>query len=127
MGRYSCRRTAARSIPRRKSHERTQATAALGRDCHHSRVLANVIGSSILSRDDCNGGEMILNVNADPKMLRETLCLAQSALNLMYLLPANKAHSDRLQELIDECDRHRPLGPDGKHGDRHTETCGCEP
>jgi hypothetical protein len=69
---------------------------------------------------------MILNVNVDPKMLRETLCLAQSALNRMYLLPTNKSHSDRLQLLIDECDRHRPLGPDGKHGDRHTETCGCD-
>jgi hypothetical protein len=30
-----------------------------------------------------------------------------------------------LQVLIDECDRMRPLGPDGKHGDRHTVECGC--
>lgn len=61
---------------------------------------------------------MQIIVDADPKMLRETLCLAQSALH--------GAHVERLQQLIDECDRHRPLGPDGKHGHRHTDTCGCE-
>lgn len=35
-------------------------------------------------------------------------------------------HIDRLQRLINACDDHRPLGPDGKHGNRHTPTCGCE-
>ena len=62
-----------------------------------------------------------------PKMLRESLCLAQAAL---YISPYNsdyiKSHAERLQRLINECDRHRPLGPDGKHGDRHTDTCGCD-
>jgi hypothetical protein len=58
-----------------------------------------------------------------PKMLRETLCLAQSA---MLSLPVSRHHVARLQRLINECDRHRPLGPDGKHGSLHTPTCGCE-
>ncbi len=58
-----------------------------------------------------------------PKMMRETLCLAQSAI---LSLPIGRHHVERLGRLIDECDRHRPLGPDGKHGNRHTETCGCE-
>lgn len=54
------------------------------------------------------------------KMLRETLCRAQSLLALDY-------HDVmRIQMLCDEIDRHRPLGSDGKHGDRHTATCGCE-
>ena len=68
-----------------------------------------------------------LVVEDTPKMLRETLCSAQAHIGL------NDADTDRavehiarLQRLIDECDRHRPLGPDGKHGDRHTPTCGCE-
>lgn len=66
-----------------------------------------------------------LDVPDDPKMLRETLCAAQGVV-LHYGEPRFREHSERLQRLIDECDRHRPLGPDGKHGDRHTPTCGCE-
>jgi hypothetical protein len=73
-----------------------------------------------------------LIVGDTPKMLRETLCVAQTA-----ILSARSAsglaedgrieeHIKRLGRLIAECDRHRPLGPDGKHGDLHTATCGCE-
>lgn len=69
-----------------------------------------------------------LTVSDSPKMLRETLCVAASAVGQQMTSdgPAKRAHIDRLQRLTDECDRHRPLGPDGKHGDRHTPTCGCE-
>lgn len=74
------------------------------------------------------GGEAVsttLTSSDSPKMLRETLCVAQT-----YVGQSGLARADddiaRLQRLIDECDRHRPLGPDGKHGDRHTDTCGCE-
>lgn len=60
------------------------------------------------------------------KMLRETLCRAQS----------NVAHRETDRDaiecdmriiggLIRQIDAHRPLGPDGKHGDLHTATCGC--
>lgn len=63
-----------------------------------------------------------------PKMLRETLCVAQTAIgNTLPLDPRKAEHLGRLQRLIDECDRVRPLGPDGKHGDLHTPLCGCEP
>jgi hypothetical protein len=62
----------------------------------------------------------------DPKMLRETLCLAQALVSRAPDEGRNAEHAKRLQRLIDECDRHRPLGPNGKHGDRHTPTCGCE-
>ena len=68
-----------------------------------------------------------LTVSDTPKMLRETLCVAQSAVCIVFAEePRLREHVDRLQRLIDECDRHRPLGPDGKHGDLHTETCGCD-
>lgn len=67
-----------------------------------------------------------LDVPDSPKMLRETLCLAQAALRQW---PRDQARIDgdvaRLERLIGECDRHRPLGPDGTHGSRHTPTCGC--
>ena len=57
-------------------------------------------------------------------MLRETLCVAQTALGL---LPYDATeHRDRIGRIVDEIDRQRPLGPDGKHGSRHTDTCGCE-
>ena len=62
-----------------------------------------------------------------PKMLRESLCVAQTAVgNYSLDMGRRREHVERLQRLIDECDRHRPLGQDGKHGDRHTDTCGCE-
>lgn len=60
-----------------------------------------------------------------PKMLRETLCVAQTYVGLSD--DSRRAqHVERLQRLIDECDRHRPLGRDGKHGNLHTATCGCD-
>lgn len=66
-------------------------------------------------------------VTDGPKMLRETLCVAQTMIGLFFIDDGRKwEHSNRLQRLIDACDAHRPLGPDGKHGDRHTPTCGCE-
>lgn len=62
-----------------------------------------------------------------PKMLRETLCVAQTRIGNSDLDQDRKQeHIDRLQRLIAECDRHRPLGQDGRHGDLHTATCGCE-
>lgn len=61
------------------------------------------------------------------KMLRETFCIAQSAIQHW---PSDESrrpeHVARLARLIDDIDRQRPLGSDGKHGSRHTQTCGCE-
>jgi hypothetical protein len=59
------------------------------------------------------------------KMMRETLCIAQTAINEHYV-NWSTSHVKRLGELIRELDKHRPVGPDGKHGDRHTPTCGCK-
>jgi len=61
-----------------------------------------------------------------PKMLRETLCLAQHFFAVAEPRAAAAAHSRRLQHLIDACDEMRPLGADGKHDQRHTPYCGCE-
>lgn len=66
-----------------------------------------------------------LTVPDSVKMLRETFCVAQTRIGQSDD-PRAPEHVDRLQRLIDDCDRQRPLGPDGKHGDRHTATCGCE-
>ncbi len=69
-----------------------------------------------------------LLVDADRlKMLREYLCSSQ-----WYLMQmaegenSRKYRGDTIQQLIDEIDRHRPLAPNGKHGNLHTATCGCE-
>lgn len=61
------------------------------------------------------------------KMVRETLCVAQSAIGLSDVGGPRKAeHIACLQRIIAEIDRQRPLGSDGKHGDLHTPFCGCE-
>lgn len=67
-----------------------------------------------------------LTVPDGPKMIRETLCVASALFAHMPDADRKDEHLARIQRLIAECDRHRPLGPNGKHGDRHTETCGCE-
>lgn len=60
------------------------------------------------------------------KMIRETLCLAQAAFSLAFANDTTH-HRLRLQRMIDDCDRQRPLQSNGKHGDHlHTKTCGCE-
>lgn len=62
-----------------------------------------------------------------PKMLRETICVAQAAIGQQYPNDLRlREHLNRLQRLADECDRKRPLGSDGKHGNRHTPECGCQ-
>lgn len=66
-------------------------------------------------------------IRDDPKMLRETLCVAQDVIGRSLPDTDRKhKHIARISRLITECDRHRPLGPNGKHGDRHTPTCGCD-
>lgn len=65
------------------------------------------------------------------KSLRETFCVAQTAIG--YAVGRDnvqaRQHIDRLQRLVDDCDRQRPLDQAGKHGygERCTATCGCEP
>ena len=63
------------------------------------------------------------------KSVREALCTAQSAMH--YLDRINSAQISRhyyavISHLLEDIDRQRPLGSDGKHGNLHTETCGCE-
>ncbi len=69
--------------------------------------------------------EHTYTVTDGPKTLRETLCIAQTWIGLSQQ-PDRKDHIGRLGRLIDECDRKRPVGSDGKHDDRHTPECGCE-
>lgn len=67
-----------------------------------------------------------LIVSTSPKMVREALCVAEHAVNRHVTEINQHGAPEVLAALIRECDRHRPLGPDGKHGQRHTPTCGCE-
>lgn len=67
-----------------------------------------------------------LTVPFGPKMLREALCVAQHAVRTHVTADNHHGAPEALEALIRECDRHRPLGPDGKHGQRHTLTCGCD-
>ncbi len=69
----------------------------------------------------------LLRYRGSIKSLRETLCRAQTAIPHVFEDDSfTRSDLHKLQELIGEIDRHRPLGPDGKHGNRHTRTCGCD-
>ncbi|MDH6282852.1 hypothetical protein [Prescottella agglutinans] len=54
-----------------------------------------------------------------PKMLIENLCAQQA-------LAPDQLTRNEMQYLIDVLREHRPIGSDGKHGNRHTPTCGCD-
>lgn len=63
----------------------------------------------------------------DPKVAREMLCVAQSAIMALNEWDARtESHLSRIEKMVDQIDVLRPLGPDGNHGDRHTKFCGCE-
>jgi len=65
----------------------------------------------------------VIHTNDTLKMVRETLCVAQLGLPLND--PRYEEHSRRIQRLIADIDRQRPLGPNGKHGDRHCWLADC--
>lgn len=71
------------------------------------------------------GRQAVLRLTDSPKMVREALCRVQAVIEL-YSDSRVRRDIEIVNRLIDECDRNRPLGPDGTHGDRHTPTCGCE-
>lgn len=66
----------------------------------------------------------VYSIPDSPKMLRETLSVAQSSIPPEH--HRGTEHRARLQRLIDECERKRPTGSDAKHGNRHTPECGCD-
>lgn len=71
-----------------------------------------------------NPGEALFVAPYGVKMLRETLTTVEKLLQRHEPMAAN--HLMTVAFLIRQCDAHRPLGSDGKHGDQHTATCGCD-
>lgn len=66
-------------------------------------------------------------VPGGPKMLRETLARACAAIAERELDEESIAIDlELLSILIERLDQMRPLGVDGKHGNLHTQHCGCE-
>lgn len=69
-----------------------------------------------------------LTIPYTPKMIREALAIAEGAVaRSVSVLPTSAVNGAArvIRDLVSECDRQRPVGPDGTHGDRHTLTCGC--
>lgn len=61
------------------------------------------------------------------KSLRETLSVSKTAIYKSELgVDHSEDHIRRLEELIAQLDRYRPVNSHGKHGDRHTLFCGCD-
>ena len=99
----------------------------------YPKVLTGKVGARLIEQDQARADEpgdglhAMLDIDAlgGPKMLRETMCVAQGAV-LREGHAGAQLHADRIASIIDVCDQHRPLGPDGKHGTRQcTLTCGC--
>lgn len=79
------------------------------------------------SEDEKRRLDAMLSLLGNPKMMRETLCVAQTRIGNSWIdADRRPEHVERLQRLIDACDQLRPAGPDGKHGDLHTEWCCCD-
>lgn len=96
----------------------------LPHDSEYVTALHDVLG--LLDELEGETKYTALVVQDTPKMLMETLAVAQIAIDSYPDQSRITAHRNRLGRLINECVRHRPLGTDGKHGDLHTPTCGCE-
>lgn len=85
------------------------------------RINGERLGGSIRHSDPPEGKPgSWARILGHPKLTREALCVAQHAPGL------TARQSTRLERLIDACDLLRPIGPDGKHGNRHTPWCGCD-
>lgn len=66
----------------------------------------------------------LLDAASGPKMLEESLCVVMTDLDKAR--PDWETHMRRLLnvcQILDEC---RPLANNGKHGNLHTQLCGCE-
>lgn len=61
--------------------------------------------------------------SSDMKMLGEALAVAE---NLISAEPQYRSLARHLGGLLRQVNHHRPTGTDGKHGDLHTATCGCD-
>lgn len=74
-------------------------------------------------------GPVSIGLMVDPrklKGLREILNRLTAAASLSKFPHLIHPGLSDIQLLINEIDRHRPLGPDGTHGNLHTASCGCE-
>lgn len=60
------------------------------------------------------------------KNAREVLCDAQMQFMWNRQVSRTPKNLDFINDLIVQIDVMRPLGSDGKHGNLHTELCGCE-
>lgn len=63
----------------------------------------------------------------DPKMVHEAMCLAEGVISRQDVgVGRDVRYLQIISDFIKECERKRPLGPNGKHGNMHTAECGCE-
>lgn len=69
----------------------------------------------------------VIHSNHSVKMVGEALAVAETAVANFY--PADE-YRDRcariLADLLSDVARQRPTGSNGKHGELHTPTCGCD-
>ena len=71
-------------------------------------------------------GETAIHTTSSIKIVGEALAFAETALLHFYPDTGQRAiYAGVIAHLLADVQRQSPTGPDGKHGDRHTPTCGC--
>lgn len=64
----------------------------------------------------------LIRSNHSLKMVREALYYAEAT---MLQTVQGQRYREIVQDLVEDIDRQRPLGRNGKHGNLHTDNCGC--
>ena len=96
----------------------------LGRSVGVRVPAANLLASPDATRQAKAGS--VVHSPASIKSVGEALKYAEAALlNFYHDNGQRSMYAEILRELLADIERQRPTGPDGKHGDRHTPTCGC--
>ena len=97
-------------------------------DMIEDELLTDLVSEYISSRGESSQVHTsVLHSSHSIKTLGEALSYAETTILTFYADTTQGAHyASVIAELLRDVERQRPVGRDGKHGDRHTDSCGCE-
>ena len=101
-----------------------EANKATMRAAVRAVVTSGLLAGDVPGRSEAEGAAVYSSHTI--KTIGEALSYAECALLNFYRDNGQRAMYARvIADLLADIERQRPTGPDGKHGDRHTPTCGC--
>lgn len=99
-----------------------------GYECDNYACDARWDKNGNLTRPSKHATQHVYTLSTRPKSLRETVNIARGIV-ARHPEESHEPFHSRVLEHLDllgaECDRKRPTGVGGKHGDLHTSECGC--